>query len=334
MLLLRNKVITLPGALMSAEWNPDITVDPLAVGGSSKIFYARINGVRDTRFVVKWIKGGHAVTAFAREIQALRSIPTHPHLVRMLGHADHSLSDLFILMERGPDTTLESLDDALSPDNAFWLTRALFFAVAHMHSHGWAHCDLKAENVLVDVAERRLLLIDFGLTRKAGQYLTQSMRATRVPASEHPLYACSACGAHKLHLSKDVSYTCSALDCRYTETLDRRSIGTPYYMPLEMLNAANDDAPAVSTLRSDLFSVALVAVRAHMSKKDWAKRWHLQRSVGQLRLFRKKGRDVNAARLFVKSAPICTLLCEMLNTERPCDRPLVAVALQRLGNVS
>ncbi len=108
----------------------------------------------------------------AREIAFLRSLAPWDtrHIVRLLDHGSH---------EGLPALALELCDGDLAAHMAranaagepIGLAQALAWlgqvnaALATVHQHGWRYLDLKPANLLVDAANKRLKLADFGTSR-------------------------------------------------------------------------------------------------------------------------------------------------------------------------
>jgi len=253
-------------------------------------------------------------------------------VIRVFAHTG-SLPEQGILLECGPQTTLEQYASPMTPMEGLWVTRALFSAVDHLHNHDFAHCDIKPSNVLVDLIAARLFLIDFGLARRPGQYHRMSLRRPLHPSADSPLYACIACGSHSLHVTQE-NYACMAADCRYTETLYRDFLGTPYFMPLEMLTVLPAGSPPISLMRTDLFCAALTAVHAFAGFDLWRATWEApNQTVAALRKFRRANGDHRGMKQRVKSKEVASVLANLLNVKRPCDRPRMSEALQRLATV-
>jgi serine/threonine protein kinase len=314
------------------EWVPDLVDKPIAEGATATIYWARVNGARDPRYVVKQVTAPPNKSMYMREIRLLMELPQHPHVIRVFAHTG-SLPEQCILLECGPQTTLEQYASPMTPMEGLWVTRALFSAVDHLHNHDFAHCDIKPSNVLVDLIAARLFLIDFGLARRPGQYHRMSLRRPLHPSADSPLYACIACGSHSLHVTQE-NYACMAADCRYTETLYRDFLGTPYFMPLEMLTVLPAGSPPISLMRTDLFCAALTAVHAFAGFDLWRATWEApNQTVAALRKFRRANGDHRGMKQRVKSKEVASVLANLLNVKRPCDRPRMSEALQRLATV-
>jgi len=90
----------------------------------------------------------------------------HPGLVKVLLNdgADHR----YAVMEWVEGRLLREIIDEqekLSIERAIRITLAICDALEYMHGHGVVHCDLKPDNVMVDVADK-IKLIDFGIARE------------------------------------------------------------------------------------------------------------------------------------------------------------------------
>ena len=58
-------------------------------------------------------------------------------------------------------------DQRLPEDTCKHIFKQLVRATAYMHSKGYAHRDLKLDNILMDVASKNIKIIDFGFSLKA-----------------------------------------------------------------------------------------------------------------------------------------------------------------------
>lgn len=99
-----------------------------------------------------------------REAAVLRKL-RHPNIVKFV-EAIQSDTKLFLVMEIAPGKELLDVvaNGALREADAKCYMRQLISAVAYLHSKGIVHRDLKPENVLIDVDNKGLKIIDFGLT--------------------------------------------------------------------------------------------------------------------------------------------------------------------------
>ncbi|XP_044970930.1 CBL-interacting protein kinase 22-like [Hordeum vulgare subsp. vulgare] len=162
----------------------------LGRGGSSKVYRAR--DIRTGVFVaVKAIRKPHhpfspemAATArrsVERELAALRRVKGHPHVMRLLDVlASRSTVYLVLELARG-GTLLSAMDERgrFDEPTARRLFVQLVSALAHVHSRGVFHRDVKPENLLLD-EHGDLKLTDFGLCTLAGRHLgADGLAATR-----------------------------------------------------------------------------------------------------------------------------------------------------------
>ena len=129
-----------------------------------------------------------AFEALQNEINALRSVlPPHPHIVRLLEVVvDHS--SLALVLEHLPGGELFHFvveSGALSEQQAQGVFAQVALAVDHMHTHGLAHRDLKAENVVFDDGDGpqgvgHVKLVDFGSSAPIASSCTAGSASTSI----------------------------------------------------------------------------------------------------------------------------------------------------------
>ncbi|MCB9734156.1 MAG: serine/threonine protein kinase [Deltaproteobacteria bacterium] len=142
----------------------------LAAGGRAEVFLARQLALR-REVVVKTARGPGAADELAREAQALARV-AHESVVAVheVG-ADRGRA--FLVLERVRGRTVRALarERAWTPAAVAELLGAITRALAQVHREGWAHGDVRAENVVVvtrsgaadaGAAALAVKLIDFG----------------------------------------------------------------------------------------------------------------------------------------------------------------------------
>lgn len=148
----------------------------VARGGMGVVYRGR-DETLGRNAAVKLIASGHladreSIARFRTEAEAAGRLQ-HPGILPIFavgqweGHAYYAMPWI-----DGP--SLETLvHEKIDPAEAARLVRDLARAVAHAHEHGILHRDIKPANVLLD-AERRPLLIDFGLAKLASSSTVQT----------------------------------------------------------------------------------------------------------------------------------------------------------------
>lgn len=104
---------------------------------------------------------------FVRELEALPRL-NHAGIVRYRGHVVDTNDFGFLVLDYVPYATLDAVlarHGALSEAHALAVFAQLADAMAHVHARGVAHRDLKTENILYDMATRRAVIVDFGLSK-------------------------------------------------------------------------------------------------------------------------------------------------------------------------
>ncbi|VAH38349.1 unnamed protein product [Triticum turgidum subsp. durum] len=162
----------------------------LGRGGSSKVYRARdirtgvsvaVKAVRKPHHPCSPEKAAAARRSVERELAALRRVQGRPHVMRLLDVlASRSTVYLVLELARG-GTLLSAMDERgrFDEPTARRLFVQLVSALAHVHSRGVFHRDVKPENLLLD-EHGDLKLTDFGLCVLADRHLgADGLAATR-----------------------------------------------------------------------------------------------------------------------------------------------------------
>lgn len=179
----------------------------------------------DGRLAVLKVPGPRAVVTTEIERRILASLPPHRNVVRLLGIADvqgitcpvlaWAHDNPFIRLNEPP--LAQAVASFRHPDagrvalpatTALEVAQEVMAAIAHLHANGFAHGDLKPQNVLVEIASPRTrlpyedyfaaiqqrayrtVLIDFGTARSRNFLATRDAEAEAlVPKEFTPIYA-------------------------------------------------------------------------------------------------------------------------------------------------
>jgi serine/threonine protein kinase len=107
------------------------------------------------------------------EIMMWSAIPEHPNIVGLI-EVFIWKSRIYSVMELG-ESNLSNLipirerhSPMLPPDMVLSIIRQIILAVCHLHANGFAHNDLKCDNVVI-MPDGTFKLIDFGVTTRDGE---------------------------------------------------------------------------------------------------------------------------------------------------------------------
>lgn len=132
-----------------------------------KVHHLGLNTVHALKVVAR---GGEALARRLRNEGQVQARVIHPHIVGVRDVLKVRDRDALVLdYVHGPDLGLTLANRPLPEDEAMVVFRAVATAIAHAHSHGVVHRDLKPGNVLLEIAEGSTQVVpkvaDFGLVK-------------------------------------------------------------------------------------------------------------------------------------------------------------------------
>lgn len=143
--------------------------EPLRSGGMATIYiawdHALQRHVAIKRLKPELLHDAATVTAFHAEARTLASL-RHPQIVEVFD-AELRNEPPYIVMELIKGQPLGQLMP-LSPPHAVDYALQVSAALAHCHAHDVIHCDIKPDNIMVDL-QGNVKLLDFGISGPAGQ---------------------------------------------------------------------------------------------------------------------------------------------------------------------
>ncbi len=217
---------------------------PLGAGGMGVVYRAHDPSL-DREVALKFLTDDSArdETARLRLLREARAAATlnHPNILTIheVGEAE---GRLFIAMElvHGQSLQHRLRTGPLAPSTALDYGIQIADALAHAHERGVVHRDLKSANVMV-TPDGRIKVLDFGIARRAG--------VDDPPRPERPTAGADPGPAPPLPTPRGVA-TGSGPGPTLTE--DGIVLGTPHYLPPEVVRGATADAT------SDLWSLGVL----------------------------------------------------------------------------
>jgi serine/threonine protein kinase len=139
-------------------------LEKLGEGGAGAVYRALQQSPR-REVAIKVLTPGQSVSAFERESRLMAAL-AHPHVVAIHGFGE-TPDGPYLVMDYIGGTSLRSLMEPGQPwpvDRTIRVISAIGSALAHIHTQGILHLDLKPENVLCG-ADGEIKITDFGLAR-------------------------------------------------------------------------------------------------------------------------------------------------------------------------
>lgn len=148
-------------------------VRKLTAGGGGELYLAKLMEAslsskygNDVIQKIVFIKGQATEEAFFQEVGIMITMSKLPHICQIIGYTEQPAS---IILKYYPDGSLFDWLRGNQHGNRIMvkIIREVSLALNSMHSHYLAHCDLKSQNILVEVVDGvpSCFLTDFGITQ-------------------------------------------------------------------------------------------------------------------------------------------------------------------------
>lgn len=228
---------------------------------------------------------------FEREARTAASLD-HVGCVKVHDYGHALRNGRYLAMELiGGDSLRRIMESegTFTPEHAMWIGREMLDALAHAHSRGVLHRDIKPENVMfrTDGSGRRLVLIDFGLSRLR---------------DDAPLTASGVCVGSPSYIAPE-----RLLHQPYDGRADVYSIGVllyellagcrPFYgeSPLEIARSHIEDEPyPLDVLREDLPQPLIDVIERAIARRPEDR---YASAVDMLAALERARRDIREARV-------------------------------------
>ncbi|KAL6732097.1 hypothetical protein Aduo_002895 [Ancylostoma duodenale] len=148
-----------------SKWitNNFVVGDPLGAGSFGKVWTVECRKKPAQLYALKVPAPGFNPKHIAMELKVMRAISGGPNVVEFIA-AYRELDRVFVVMNLFPHDDIFSLINKMSLEETLQYMRNLFIALHHIHRYRVIHRDVKPANFLYNRAQRRYLLVDFGLS--------------------------------------------------------------------------------------------------------------------------------------------------------------------------
>ncbi|KAJ1358117.1 hypothetical protein KIN20_016431 [Parelaphostrongylus tenuis] len=162
-----------------SKWitNNFVVGDPVGAGSFGKVWTVECRKKPSQLYALKVPAPGFSPKHIAMELKVMRMISGGPNVVEFIA-AYRELDRVFVVMNFFPHDDIFSLIHKMSLEETLQYMRNLFIALHHIHRYRVIHRDIKPANFLYNRAERRYLLVDFGLSHFAVAAQNQKLSET------------------------------------------------------------------------------------------------------------------------------------------------------------
>jgi eukaryotic-like serine/threonine-protein kinase len=169
-------------------------------GGIGRVYIAQHTRLA-RRYAIKVPSGRatadpHGRERFVREAHAASRLD-HPNVVSVIDFGETDGGLIYLVMELADGETLAdhlAYRGALPAGEALAMARQLAQGLAHAHGRGLIHRDLKPANVMIERADGRLRILDFGLALLAESSEGRITSRNTVVGTPHYMSPEHACG--------------------------------------------------------------------------------------------------------------------------------------------
>ncbi|KAF2885764.1 hypothetical protein ILUMI_20399 [Ignelater luminosus] len=150
-------------------------IKEISKGYSSKVYEARHIPTRDI-IVCKVLKA-NCQQILKREVKILKTLSKGINIINLLGVTHFSSLSADAMLFEKMDTCFHDIFMELDEYHIKYYGLQILQALDYSHSKGIMHCDIKPHNIMVDIADKKLKLIDWGV---AEFYEPQKQYTTKV----------------------------------------------------------------------------------------------------------------------------------------------------------
>ncbi|KAK6026803.1 kinase domain protein, partial [Ostertagia ostertagi] len=188
-----------------SKWitNNFVVGDPLGAGSFGKVWTVECRKKPAQLFALKVPAPGFNPKHIAMELKVMRTISGGPNVVEFIA-AYRELDRVFVVMNYFPHDDIFSLIHKIPLEEALEYMRNLFIALHHIHRYRVIHRDIKPANFLYNRAERRYLLVDFGLSHFVTSTSSRKHSSGNSPSLKENVVIPSPTGPPPARLSDDV----------------------------------------------------------------------------------------------------------------------------------
>lgn len=177
-------------------------------GTFSKVYKARLNGT-DKSYALKYVIPTIKPSRIATELRYLRDLGGISNVCGVES-ALISSGHTVIVMPYFQHDRFNDYMSLMSLDEVRLYMKNLFMALARIHSNGTIHRDIKPSNFLYNRAEKKFLLVDFGLAQNERDFIFQKSQTHMLHSSRRN---CTLKESTNLHPPVLASTTRTGINC-------------------------------------------------------------------------------------------------------------------------